>query len=71
MKERATFVNDIYSEGSFLFEEITSYDQTVIEKKWNDETTKIMGELIEEFKALSDFSASAIEIKIHSISRTQ
>lgn len=63
MKDRATFVTDIYTEGSFLFEEITAYDQTVIEKKWNDETTKIMGELIEEFKSLSDFSAAAIETK--------
>lgn len=63
MKERATFINDIYTEGSFLFEEITSYDQTVIEKKWNDETTKIMGELIEELKSLSDYSATSIETK--------
>ncbi|MBL7899056.1 MAG: glutamate--tRNA ligase, partial [Crocinitomicaceae bacterium] len=63
MKERATFVTDIYQEGSFFFEEVVSYDQTVIEKKWNDETTKIMGELLTELKSLSDFTATSIETK--------
>lgn len=63
MKERATFVSDIYQEGSFFFQEIGSYDSTVIDKKWNDETTKIMNELLTELKALTDFSASSIEAK--------
>lgn len=63
MKERATFVTDIYNEGSFLFEELTSYDQSVIDKKWNDETTKIMQELLVQLKELDDYSAKAIETK--------
>lgn len=61
MKERATFVTDILSEGSFFFEAVTHYDQTVIEKKWNDETTQIMHDLIAILNGISSFQAEAIE----------
>lgn len=61
MKERATFVSDIYNEGVFLFEDVATYDQTVIDKKWNDETTTIMHDLIQELKQIADFTTTEIE----------
>jgi glutamyl-tRNA synthetase len=38
MKERATFVEDIVSEGSYLFEQPKSFDETLTQKKWNEQT---------------------------------
>ena len=34
MKDRATFIQDIWSEGSFLMEQPTSYDEKTTRKKW-------------------------------------
>ena len=48
MKERATFVKDIYSQGKFFFEAPTSYDEKAAKKAWNDETASIMTELTEK-----------------------
>jgi len=61
MKERATFIQDIFNEGSYLFEPILQYDDSTVQKKWNDETAKISAELLEEFKLINDFSAVEIE----------
>ena len=37
MKERATFLNDLTSMGSFLYKDIESYDIETIKKKWKPE----------------------------------
>jgi len=61
MKERATFAKDILEEGIYFFEPVTTYDAATVQKKWNDETAKILQELLEELKMLNDFSSSEIE----------
>jgi glutamyl-tRNA synthetase len=37
MKERATFLNDLASMGTFLYKDIESYDIETIKKKWKPE----------------------------------
>ena len=61
MKERATFVSDIISEGAYFFEDITSYDEKTVKKKWKDETPQIMEELLAELTNISDWNTSSIE----------
>lgn len=61
MKERATFIQDIFNEGVYFFEPVLQYDEATVQKKWNDETAKISTELLEELKAINDFSATEIE----------
>ena len=38
MKERATFINDILTEGQYLFDKPNFYDDQTISKKWKEET---------------------------------
>lgn len=45
MKERATFVKDIYNDGKFFFEQPTSYDEKAVKKAWNAEIAEILKEL--------------------------
>ncbi len=42
MKERATFPQDIWEQGKFLFIAPTQFDESVVSKKWNDEAVKVL-----------------------------
>ena len=64
MKERATFVKDIYSQGKFFFEAPTSYDEKAAKKAWNDETASIMTELTEKL-INTEFNADLLKEEIH------
>jgi glutamyl-tRNA synthetase len=61
MKERATFPEDLISEGIYLFKRPETYDEKTHRKKWKEETPGIIQELYEELKGLATFEAAAIE----------
>lgn len=61
MKERATFAQDILTEGAYLFGKPTTFDADTIRKKWKPETTSYIQEWKQIIAELSDFSASTIE----------
>lgn len=42
MKERATFPQDIWEQGAFLFSAPQVFDDSVVNKKWNDEAVKVI-----------------------------
>ena len=57
MKERATFAQDILTEGAYLFNRPTEFDKETILKKWKDETTGYISEWKSIVSGISDFSA--------------
>ncbi len=61
MKERATFIKDIYEDGKYFFEGVTSYDEKTTRKKWKEQTTGIMTEWLETAKSIEDYSADHVE----------
>ena len=61
MKERATFIQDIVNDGGYFFDEIDSYDEKTVRKKWKEETPEIMEELINELEGIADFTTENIE----------
>lgn len=61
MKERATFVEDIYQEGQFFFEAPSSYDEKTVKKKWKENTPEIVLELKSILEQLTAFDAGSIE----------
>ena len=66
MKERATFVQDIASEGSYLFEKPSSYDEQTVSKKWKEETPQLMSEWISVLSSITEFQHEKIEIAFKS-----
>ena len=66
MKERATFVRDIISEGSYLIERPKVYDKSIIEKKWKENSHEIMSEWKERLMSLTEFNGPTIEIAFKS-----
>lgn len=61
MKERATFVKDILTEGDFFFSAPTTYDEKTVRKKWKENTEAMMNEWLTKLEETEDFSAENIE----------
>ena len=63
LKERATFVKDMWLEGAYYFSAPTSYDEKTIRKKWKEDTPGFLSELKISLEKISDFSSKNIEIE--------
>ncbi len=62
IKEKAHFLNEFWSLGSYFFVEPDTYDNEVIKKRWNDKTKSFIAELAQEYKAIEkEFSAQTAE----------
>lgn len=61
MKERATFVEDIWNSSQFFFAPPSSYDEKTSRKKWKEHTPDILNKVIDLFNEIQDFTASEVE----------
>ena len=61
MKERATFIGDILTEGSFLLSRPTEYDAKTVRKKWKNNAAELMTEWNTTLSTLSTFDAANVE----------
>lgn len=61
VKERVSFVKDIWEQTDFFFKAPEVYDPEVIKKRWKDDSPKLLLELRSVLEDISDFSAAAIE----------
>lgn len=61
MKERATFIQDIATEGAYLLERPTSYDEQTVSKKWKEDTGVLMTEWKTNLEGLSTFDHDSVE----------
>ena len=61
MKERATFVKDMMTEGAYLFSAPTSYDEQTVSKKWKEGSAALMTEWKERLAGITEFTGPTIE----------
>ena len=61
LKERATFVNDMWREGKYYFEAPNEYDPKTVRKKWKEDTPLLLMEFKNKLELISDFSSENIE----------
>jgi glutamyl-tRNA synthetase len=61
VKERAYFAKDILSEGAYLFERPTSYDEKTVSKKWKPDARVHVQSLRQRFETLSYFESEDVE----------
>jgi glutamyl-tRNA synthetase len=64
VKERVSFVNEIWNETDFFFRSPEAYDQDVIKKRWKPETPAQLLELKEVLSGIDDFKQDPIESKV-------
>lgn len=61
MKERATFIQDILTEGDFLLAKPETFDADTLQKKWKEDSANIMNEWSTILATLNEFSEANIE----------
>ncbi len=65
MKERASFVRDIYNDSKFFFEAPTSYDEKATKKAWNEETSSLLTAFAASLTATDSFEKGVLKQSIH------
>lgn len=70
MKERATFVKDIYENGRFFFEKPTSYDEKAVKKAWNEETATILSDLSAQLETWN-MEPETLKTEIHDFAESK
>ena len=66
MKERATFISDILSEGNYMIDTPETWDEKLIQKKWKPTTNELMKEWTEIIRSINPFSSDEIELRFKS-----
>ncbi len=64
LKERATFVKDLWEQGSFFFEAPSTYDEKASKKAFKEDTAAILEKVVELLNATEVFSATNISERI-------
>ncbi|PKA82937.1 glutamyl-tRNA synthetase [Ulvibacter sp. MAR_2010_11] len=64
LKERATFVQDIWEQGSFFFETPTSYDEKASAKAFKSDTAELLQGVLTLLDETADFSEATLSEKI-------
>jgi len=67
VKERVTFVSELWDQASFFYEAPATYDEKVVKKRWKEQTPAMMSELTNHLESADDFSASALETSVKSL----
>ena len=57
VKERVSFVKELWDQASFFFVAPTAYDEKVVKKRWKEESPSQLSELAEVLKGIDDFSS--------------
>ena len=64
LKERATFVSDLWEQGSFFFEAPATYDAKASEKAFKAETAVLLKKVVSILSATEDFSAENLSEQV-------
>lgn len=66
LTEKASFVNEFWSLGSFFFIEPSEFDPEIIKKRWTEKTKSFFTKFREDLQQLSDFSHAGVETRFKS-----
>jgi glutamyl-tRNA synthetase len=64
IKERATFVSDLWEQGSFFFEAPTAYNEKASKKAFKEGTSEIMTEVLGLLNECEEFTSDEISNKV-------
>ncbi|MDA3840214.1 MAG: glutamate--tRNA ligase [Patescibacteria group bacterium] len=61
VKERVSFVSELWNESFFFFEAPKQYDAKFVKKQWKENTPKILSDIKKQFEELENFDLVNIE----------
>ena len=65
MKDRVSFVHELWPLCSFFFFPPVEYDEKTVKKRWKDNSPQVMSELADLLEHLDDFSLESQERVVH------
>jgi len=65
VKEKVQFVHEFWEQGKYVFEAPMSYDEKVMAKKWNEKSKDIFTNILNKFKAVSDWKVEPVTKAFH------
>jgi glutamyl-tRNA synthetase len=57
MRDRVTFPKDFWDQGKYFFFSPTAFDESVVNKKWNDDAVKVVSGFRDAVQSTTEFSA--------------
>ena len=67
MRERVTFPADLWNQGKFFFYAPTVFDQSVVLKKWNDDSIKVLRAFSEQIATSPSITAEAAKATLEGV----
>ncbi len=64
MKDRVSFVSELWPLCSFFFYAPTTYDEKTVKKRWKDDSAIVMRQLADVLQTVDDFSVEGQETKV-------
>ncbi|WP_108425260.1 glutamate--tRNA ligase [Flagellimonas amoyensis] len=64
IKERASFVSELWELGNYFFQSPTSYDEKAVSKQWKEDTTQIMGAVVGILEGIDNFDTATVEAQV-------
>lgn len=61
IKEKISFIKDLWPMGEYFFTAPSTYDESVIAKRWNEKSPLVLTDLISNAQNLTEFTASNLE----------
>ncbi|MFV0522586.1 MAG: glutamate--tRNA ligase [Mangrovibacterium sp.] len=61
VKERCEFIHDLWAQSSYFFQSPSSYDEKTVQKKWKEDSSAKLIEIISLFTAVEDWQAVTIK----------
>ena len=65
MKDRVSFVKELWPLCSFFFEAPATYDEKTVKKRWKDDSAQVLTALCDVLEGLDDFSLEHQETVVH------
>jgi glutamyl-tRNA synthetase len=62
VKEKITFISDLWTYSQYFFIEPDKYDEGVVAKRWNEKSALVLHALVDAFNALPAFNPAEIEL---------
>jgi glutamyl-tRNA synthetase len=67
MKERITFPSDLWEHGKFFFLAPESFDENIVQKKWNNDVVSVLSSFRDALSVLDEFSAAIAKSTLETV----
>ncbi len=64
IKERASFVSELWDLGNYFFESPSTYDEKAVSKQWKEDTPQIMEAVVGILEGIDNFDSAAVEAQV-------